>query len=92
MEETPRDKSSDSIATSEEFEDLGQVTKNVESEHLMTCQTMEDETVNKPSPEMEIGNNGNMADLQDTLDEVLNEDSQLTIKQPKSNSIGKPTF
>jgi len=79
MEETPRDKSSDSIATSEEFEDLGPV-KNVEnglSQLEITSSTM-DEALNKPSPEMEIGNNGNMADLQDTLDEVLKEDSQAT--------------
>lgn len=88
MEETPRDKSSDSIATSEEFEDLGPV-KNVEnglSQLEITSPTM-DEALNKPSPEMEIGNNGNMADLQDTLDEVLKEDSQATTVIQKGGSL-----
>lgn len=88
MEETPRDKSSDSIATSEEFEDLGPV-KNVEnglSQLEITSPTMA-EALNKPSPEMEIGNNGNMADLQDTLDEVLKEDSQATTVIQKGGSL-----
>ena len=88
MEETPRDKSSDSIATSEEFEDLGPV-KNVEnglSQLEITSPTM-DEALNKPSPEMEIGNNGNMADLQDTLDEVLKEDSQATTVIQKGGNL-----
>jgi len=90
MEETPRDKSSDSIATSEEFEDLGPV-QNVESglNKLEIASPTIEEALNKPSPEMEIGNNGNMADLQDTLDEVLKEDSQSVTLLQKGEIIKK---
>jgi len=87
MEETPRDKSSDSLATSEEFEDLGPV-KNVEIglSQLTIAPPTVGEISNKPLPEMEIGNNGNMADLQDTLDEVLKEDSQATATIQNENT------
>ena len=88
MEETPRDKSSDSLATSEEFEDLGPV-KNVEIglSQLTIAPPTVGEISNKPLPEMEIGNNGNMADLQDTLDEVLKEDSQATATIQNGDSL-----
>lgn len=82
MEEvtTTRDQSSDSIATSDEFEDLGQVSKSTVEMKLNQEQTAtqveEKSAVQKISPEMEIGNNGNMTDLQETLDEVLNEETQ----------------
>lgn len=81
MEEvTTRDQSSDSIATSEEFEDLGQVGKNpVEvklDEEQTSSQVEKQNVVQKISPEMEIGNNGNMSDLQETLNELLNEETQ----------------
>jgi|LakMenEpi03Aug12_release.lakeMendotaPanAssembly.Ray.scaffolds.fasta_scaffold349052_1 hypothetical protein len=80
MEEvTTREHSSDSIATSEEFEDLGH--KNApelkpNEEMLNTHQIEEKKITSKTSPEMEIGNNGNMADLKETLNEVLNEESE----------------
>ena len=79
---TTRDQSSDSIATSEEFEDLGNVNKNtVEMKPNGESSTAQIEVeqpskTQKTSPEMEIGNNGNMADLRETLDEVLNEETQ----------------
>ena len=80
MEEvTTREHSSDSIATSEEFEDLGH--KNApelkpNEEMLNTHQIQENKIKDKTSPEMEIGNNGNMADLKETLNKVLNEESE----------------
>lgn len=77
---TTRDHSSDSIATSEEFEDLGQVNKNnsekSNKEEILVTGEEKQKTATKTSPEMEIGNNGNMTDLQETLDEVLNEETQ----------------
>lgn len=79
MEEiTTREQSSDSIATSEEFEDLGQ--KNA-SEVKLNDETSVNGVVGsegmlKTSPEMEISNNGSLAELKDTLDEVLNEETE----------------
>ena len=74
-----RDHSSDSIATSEEFEDLGQTSKsateNTDSQSVNSPPVEEISCDSKPSPEMEIGNNGNIGDLQDTLDEALNEEN-----------------
>jgi hypothetical protein len=73
-----REHSSDSIATSEEFEDLGH--KNASelkpNEEILVAQVEDNKIKNKTSPEMEIGNNGNMADLKETLNEVLNEESE----------------
>ncbi len=79
MEEvTTREHSCDSIATSEEFEDLGH--KNASelkpNEEILVTQVEDNKMKNKTSPEMEIGNNGNMADLKETLNEVLNEESE----------------
>ncbi len=79
---TTRAHSSDSIASSEEFEDLGNVNKNTvgmkpNGETSAAQVVAETQGITqKTSPEMEIGNNGNMADLQETLDEVLNEETQ----------------
>jgi hypothetical protein len=74
-----RDQSSDSIATSEEFEDLGQTSKNAtennDSQSINSHPADEISCDSKPSPEMEIGNNGNIGDLQDTLNEALNEEN-----------------
>ena len=75
-----RDKSSDSIATSEEFEDLGTAPRKEEPSNLddkavtTGANTTEANEPNEPSPEIEIRNNGNMADLQETLDEALNDE------------------
>ena len=77
---TTRDQSSDSIATSDEFEDLGHVNKNSVDEKPSENSTVEnaelEKTIPKTSPEIEIGNNGNMNDLQETLNEVLDEENQ----------------
>lgn len=82
MDKSPanRGQSSDSIATSDEFEDLGQSNKltaspSSQEENQESFKELS-ASGNKPSPEMEIGNNGNIADLQDTLDEALNEETQ----------------
>ena len=85
----PKDQSSDSIATSEEFEDLGSssaANKNGEISNQQEIKdvpsgVVADEVVppkenKQPSPEIEIGNNGNLADLQVTLDEALNDETQ----------------
>ncbi|XP_046442776.1 rab GTPase-activating protein 1-like isoform X3 [Daphnia pulex] len=85
MEEVAtREHSCDSIATSEEFEDLGH--KNASelkpNEEILVTQVEDNKIKNKTSPEMEIGNNGNMADLKETLNEVLNEESE-TIEPAK---------
>lgn len=91
MEEvTTREHSSDSIATSEEFEDLGH--KNASelkpNEEILDAQIGEKKIKNKTSPEMEIGNNGNMADLKETLNEVLNEESETSgIKNNSRNNF-----
>lgn len=87
MEEvTTREHSSDSIATSEEFEDLGH--KNASelkpNEEMLDTQVEEIKIKNKTSPEMEIGNNGNMADLKETLNEVLNEESENSGRHTKN--------
>lgn len=81
MEENQRvsKSSSDSIATSEEFEDLGQpasmsATKNTDTQSVNNQPVAELPSDSKPSPEMEIGN-GNIGDLQDTLNEALNEEN-----------------
>ncbi len=84
----PKDQSSDSIATSEEFEDLGSSSANKNGEISnqqeikdVPSGVVADEVVppkenKQPSPEIEIGNNGNLADLQVTLDEALNDETQ----------------
>lgn len=71
--------SSDSISTSDDFEDLGQSNKiaslaNSQEEKPETFKDLV-VTCNKISPEMEIGSNGNIADLQNKLDEALTEDT-----------------
>jgi hypothetical protein len=72
-----RDHSSDSIATSDEFEDLGpSKTTRVDNGQTRACKT-DDLSSEKPSPEMEIGNNGNLDYLQETLNEVLDEETTL---------------
>lgn len=85
----PKDQSSDSIATSEEFEDLGSSSANNKNGEIINQQEIKDvqssvtpdkvvelKESKQPSPEIEIGNNGNLADLQVTLDEALNDETQ----------------
>lgn len=84
----PKDQSSDSIATSEEFEDLGSSSANKNGEisnqqeikdvhsGVITDEVVPPKENKQPSPEIEIGNNGNLADLQVTLDEALNDETQ----------------
>ena len=71
MDGAPRDHSNDSIATSEEYE-----VWEPKSHGLLE---VEDKVLiiptEKPSPEMEIGNHGNLDYLQESLNEVLDEES-----------------
>lgn len=87
MEEiTTREQSSDSIATSDEFEDLGHknATEGKLKEELPVSDLVGSNGMLKASPEMEISNNGSMADLKDTLDEVLNEETETNGTQNNS--------
>ena len=65
-EAVARTHSNDSVTSSEEFECLG---SKIE---ILVSAAVEG---NKPSPEIEIGNNGSMDDLQETLNEVLDEEA-----------------
>lgn len=81
-----RDKSSDSIATSEEFEDLGSAPKNGETTKVEGKVDLPSALLDKDaspeehesSPEIEIRNNGNMASLQETLIEALDDETRST--------------